>query len=187
MCKAISFCSYFFWKRFREIGRHLFSLSLTVVVGVADALRSPDIGYIRYAFRPLPASCTVRNRHLAVRRMKSLLCVELPVVLALFLCVACGSIKEQNGGAPAAAETTVDVRNRNWLSMEIYVVGQSQRVRLGRVGTGESETFVIPPHLLSGATPLRFIMEASGPAASILSEEFVVVPGETVVLVIPNE
>ena len=70
--------------------------------------------------------------------------------------------------------------------MELYVVGQSQRVRLGRIGTGKTKTFKIPGHLLSGATPLRFVMESSGAQRDVLSEEFIVTPGESIILIIPN-
>ena len=65
------------------------------------------------------------------QKMKSIRHLTIPAVLALMLLSACGSTKEQadeQGGA------VVKVTNRNWLSMEIYVLGQSQRIRLGRVG-----------------------------------------------------
>ncbi len=114
--------------------------------------------------------------------MTSLRHVTIPALLALMLLSACGSTKEQ-ADEPGA---TVQVTNRNWLSMEIYVVGQSQRVRLGRVGAGKSKQLTIPAHLLSGATPLRFEMESSGPQRDVLSEEFIVAPGEEIILVIPN-
>jgi len=115
--------------------------------------------------------------------MKTVRSLTLPALLALMLLSACGSTKEQTGEQGGA---TVNVTNRNWLSMEIYVVGQSQRVRLGRVGAGKSKQFTIPAHLLSGATPLRFEMESSGPQRDVLTEEFVLAPGEEVILVIPN-
>ena len=89
-------------------------------------------------------------------------------------------IPYEQGGA------VVKVTNRNWLSMEIYVLGQSRRVRLGRVSAGQSKQFTIPAHLLTGATPLRFEMESSGAQRDVFSEAFVVAPGEEVVLVIPN-
>ncbi len=114
--------------------------------------------------------------------MKSIRHLSIPALLVLMLLSACGSTQEQTG-EPGA---TVKVTNRNWLSMEIYVVGQSQRVRLGRVGAGKSKQLTIPVHLLTGATPLRFEMESSGPQRSVLSEEFVVAPGEEIILVIPN-
>ena len=107
----------------------------------------------------------------------------LSVLLGVLLLAACSSTREptsEQGGA------MVQVNNRNWLSMEIYVVGQSQRVRLGRVGSGKSKEFAIPAHLLSGATPLRFVMESSGAQRDVLSESFIVTPGEDLILVIPN-
>ncbi len=115
--------------------------------------------------------------------MKSIRHLSIPALLVLMLLSACGSTKEQTGEQGGA---TVKVTNRNWLSMEIYVLGQSQRVRLGRVGAGNSKQFTIPAHLLSGATPLRFEMESSGAQSNVLSEEFVVAPGEEIILVIPN-
>jgi hypothetical protein len=115
--------------------------------------------------------------------MHPVLRLTAPALLIVLLLSACGSTKGQADGQD---DTTVQVINRNWLSMEIYVVGQSQRVQLGRVGTGDSKQFTIPAHLLSGATPLRFVMESSGPQRDVLSEEFVVAPGEEVILVIPN-
>ena len=108
--------------------------------------------------------------------------LTIPALLALMLLSACGSTKEQTG-EPGA---TVKVTNRNGLSMEIYVVGQSQRVRLGRVGAGQSKQLTIPAHLLSGATPLRFEMESSGPQRDVLSEAFILAPGEEIILTIPN-
>ena len=103
-------------------------------------------------------------------------------LLAVLLVAGCGSTKEADepGGA------VVEVINRNYVSMEIYVVGQSRRVRLGRVASGKTRRFTIPNSLLSGATPLRFVMESSGPERDVFSEEFVVPPGEEVILVLPN-
>ena len=104
-------------------------------------------------------------------------------LLGVLLLSACGSAKEQTSEQDG---TPVQVTNRNWSSMEIYVVGQSQRVRLGRVASGKSKRFTIPAYLLSGATPLRFVMESSGAQPDVLSESFVVTPGEEVILIIPN-
>ena len=115
--------------------------------------------------------------------MKNIRHVLILATLAVLLLSACGSTKEQ---ADAQGGTMVEVTNRNWLSMEIYVVGQSRRVRLGRVGSGKTKRFTLPGDLLSGATPLRFVMESSGAQRDVLSEEFVVTPGESVILIIPN-
>ena len=107
----------------------------------------------------------------------------LPALLVVMLLSGCASSREaasEPGGA------TVEVTNRNWVSMEIEVVGQSRRVRLGRVASGQTRRFAIPASLLSGATPLRFVMEPSSAERNVISEEFIVTPGEEVILVIPN-
>lgn len=101
----------------------------------------------------------------------------------MLLSVGCASLKEQSdqhGGTMAL------VTNRNWLSMEIYVVDESRRVRLGRVQSGKQKEFRIPPYLLSSGTSLRFEMESSGPTPTVLTESIVLKPGEDIVLVIPN-
>ena len=107
----------------------------------------------------------------------------IPTVLVILVLCGCGSSREQ---ASEQGDATVEVINRNWLSMEVHVVGQSRRVRLGRVASGKMRRFSIPSSLLSGATPLRFFMESNSPGGNVISEEFVVAPGEDVVLVIPN-
>ena len=116
--------------------------------------------------------------------MKTIQPLIAPALLALMLLSACGSAKEQ--AAETHGSTAVRVTNRNWLAMEVYVVGQSQRVQLGRVGAGNTRRFTIPAHLISGATPLRFVMESSGPQRDVLTEEFLVAPGDEIILVIPN-
>ena len=104
-------------------------------------------------------------------------------LLAVLMLSGCASTQEQ-ASEPGGA--TVQVTNRNWVSMEVEVVGQSRRVRLGRVASGKTQRFSIPASLLSGATPLRFLMEPSNAQQSILSEAFIVTPGEEIILVIPN-
>lgn len=105
------------------------------------------------------------------------------LVLAL-LAVGCRGSNAATGDTTAGAD--LRVINRHYLSMEVYVLGDAQRVRLGRLRTNETKTFRIPGYLLAGATPLQFSMESGGPSRIILSEEIMVVPGEEVTLVIPN-
>lgn len=105
------------------------------------------------------------------------------VLLVALLGVGCTSLKEQSdehGG------TMARVTNRNWLSMEIFVADQSRRVRLGRVQSGKTKEFRIPPYLLASGTSLRFEMESSGATPTVLSESIVIKPGEDIILIIPN-
>ena len=106
-----------------------------------------------------------------------------PALLAALMLSGCASTQEQ-ASEPGGA--TVQVTNRNWVSMAVEVAGQSRRVRLGRVASGKTRRFSIPASLLSGATPLRFLMEPSSAERDVISEAFIVTPGEEIILVIPN-
>lgn len=103
-------------------------------------------------------------------------------ILTLFC--SCGSSKEAASGP--TARTTVEVRNRNGIGVEIYVMDGERRIRLGRVGGGRTETFDLPAYLISSATPLRFLMESAAPSPAVLSETITVLPGEQVILVVPE-
>lgn len=103
------------------------------------------------------------------------------MLFVLMLFCSCGSSKETS-----SSQTTVEVRNRNGLSVEIYVLDAERRIRLGRVGGGQTETFGLPSYLITSATPLQFLMESAGPTPAVLSETITVVPGEQVILVVPN-
>ncbi|MEM6648596.1 MAG: hypothetical protein AAF730_20320 [Bacteroidota bacterium] len=99
--------------------------------------------------------------------------------------VGCNASKEAaDEGEPEG--TTVEVRNRNWRSMEIYVWEQSRRVRLGRIRAGAVKTFTVPGYLTAPGTELRFEMESAGNNPDVFSQAFVVAPGEALILVIPN-
>ena len=70
--------------------------------------------------------------------------------------------------------------------MEVYVVNQGRRLRLGRVGAWKTKQMTIPTHLLFGAMMIHFEMESSGPQREARSDDFIVVPGEPIYLVIPD-
>jgi len=99
--------------------------------------------------------------------------------------VGCGASKETTDDREPAG-TLVEVRNRNWRSMEIYVWEQSRRLRLGRVRAGAVKAFTIPGYLTAPGTALRFEMESTGNNPDVFSQAFVVAPGEALILVIPN-
>ncbi len=110
----------------------------------------------------------------------------LPGVLLLVLvgCTSAGGVEADADEGPTA---TVEVRNRNWLAMEVYATAQGQRVRLGRLAAGRSRTYTLPGRLLvGGATPVRFEMETVGSEAEVVSSTQTVAPGDVVILTIPN-
>ncbi|MBA2243915.1 MAG: hypothetical protein M3418_12780 [Gemmatimonadota bacterium] len=107
------------------------------------------------------------------------------VLLTLLLAIAsCGPTRR----GPAAGEprTAVEVENRNFLDMRIYVQRGSQWVRLGTVTGLSTQVLPIPSGLVFGATPLRFRADPVGGRATPISHEITISPGDQVRLVIPN-
>ena len=108
----------------------------------------------------------------------------LAAAAALFAVADCsgfrrGSVTDQN------APTIVQVDNRGFLDMAVYVVRSSERLRMG-TATGNSKTNLrVPPGIVSGLTPLRFIADPIGGNRASVSEEITVAPGDTVVLMSP--
>jgi hypothetical protein len=109
------------------------------------------------------------------------------IVFALFLlgATACNAFSRGPGNSDQNQPTMLQVDNQGFLEMTVFAARSSQRVRLG-VATGVRKTnFTIPPSLVSGLTPLRFIADPIGGRRASVSEEITVAPGDTVVLTIP--
>lgn len=82
--------------------------------------------------------------------------------------------------------TVVEVVNRATLDMNVYVVPESGgRERLGTATSHVTTHFTIPRRHLFGVTNLRFQADPVGSVRTHLSEQVLVIPGDTVVLTIP--
>jgi hypothetical protein len=69
--------------------------------------------------------------------------------------------------------------------MTIYIVNQTQRIRLGMAPGLKTTTFRIPRDLVTGGT-IRFLADpVGGLARAPVDEEISVFPGDEIVLVIP--
>ncbi len=103
----------------------------------------------------------------------------------LILGAACKTFSHGSDPVGQAGPTVVQVDNQGFLDMNIYALRSSQRVRLG-TATGNGKTNLnVPPSLISGLTPLRFIADPIGGRRNSVSQEITVAPGDTVVLTIP--
>jgi hypothetical protein len=81
--------------------------------------------------------------------------------------------------------TRVKVENRNVMSMNIYVLKRSQRVRLGLVAGLTTRVLAIPNDLIVGAhSSLRLLADPVGSGRTPISEEFTVSPGDLIEMVI---
>jgi hypothetical protein len=108
--------------------------------------------------------------------------------LALFLLLAglasCGGRDPDSNISPSSS-AMLQVENRGFADMVVYAVSGAQRTRLGLANGNSTKSFTIPPSLLRGSGPLRFLADPIGGSRSPISEEMVVQPGDIVSLTIP--
>ena len=101
-----------------------------------------------------------------------------------FSVAACGGARTRSAPNPDA-ETTVRVVNQGFLDRTIYLVANSQRVRLGQVTGNSTAVLRIPRQYVFGASSLRFIADPIGSNVVPISESISVSPGDQVTLTIP--
>lgn len=83
---------------------------------------------------------------------------------------------------PAPPPTTVHVANGEFLDAVIYVIQRGQAVRLGMAPSNRTTNFVIPAHLIFGATPLSFRIDPIGARARPSTGDVVIDPGDDIEL-----
>jgi len=109
------------------------------------------------------------------------------IAFALFFValVACSTMAPGTGGSDRNQPTAVQVDNQGFLDMTVYAARSAQRVRLGIAPGHSIRVLDVPPALISGLTPIRFIADPIGGSRPSVSEEITVAPGDTVVMTIP--
>ncbi|HMI47204.1 MAG TPA: hypothetical protein VK481_00880 [Gemmatimonadaceae bacterium] len=105
--------------------------------------------------------------------------------LLLVTASACKTLGHGSGSSDPNAPTVIEVDNQGFLDMNVFAIRSSQRVRLGTAPGNSKSRFTIPPSLVSGLTPLRFVADPIGGRRASVSEEITVAPGDTVGLQIP--
>jgi hypothetical protein len=106
------------------------------------------------------------------------------VVLALTAIAGCGA-NPRPGDPGADPPTTVRIENQSTLDMNIYVLRNSQRIRLGTATALLTTRFTIPPDLIFGITMLRFLADPIGGDRTPVTNEIAVTPGDEILLTIP--
>jgi hypothetical protein len=105
----------------------------------------------------------------------------------LFLLAACSAGSSDDGPSPDRGPATIEVDNRDFLDMTVYVVTGAQRQRLGVARGTAITSLTIPARLIrGGASALSFVADPIGGQGLPVTEEIVVEPGDTVELVIPG-
>lgn len=110
----------------------------------------------------------------------------LPWLVIAAMSQACASRRPAGPAAPGEAEqTTLSVRNDNYLDHTIYIIAGSQRTRLGTARGLTTSRFVIPSHFVFGPVALQFLADPIGSRVTPISERVSVAPGDEVQLIIP--
>ena len=109
-------------------------------------------------------------------------------LVPLLLVLACAGRSAGDGASdPDRGPATLEVDNRNFLDMTVYVVDGGVRQRLGVASGNATTSLTIPERLIrGGAAPLRFLCDPIGGQGLPVTEEIMVEPGDVVELVIPG-
>ncbi len=106
-----------------------------------------------------------------------------PWMLLAGLVAACGGGAAPSGSpSPQAGtpRTVLQVENLTFVDLNIYVLRDNQRQRLGRSTANTTVNFTIPPAFVESPRSLRFITDPVGPRREAISRELYVAPGDTV-------
>ncbi|CAN5791851.1 hypothetical protein BH23GEM6_BH23GEM6_01620 [soil metagenome] len=117
--------------------------------------------------------------------MANLLKASLVLVL-LIATTACAAMRNTVPDELQPEPITVQVRNQNFLDMNVYVWSGSQRIRLGTVNGLTTRTLTLPRSIVFGTATVRFEMNPIGSRARPMSHEITAREGEQIVLTIPS-
>jgi hypothetical protein len=127
-----------------------------------------------------PTLPTAQRGAVAMPRLK-LLAVAFAAAFATAACVG----KGKNAPVPQAP-TTVFVRNRAFIDVDVFALYGGIRTRLGTVAASGTGTFRIPPTVVGEGRALRFLVDPIGSRRLGRSFEIYVRPGSRVTLTIPS-
>ena len=136
---------------------------------------------------PRPTTLIARHPVTGARwplRRAALAAFLLTTALVLPACAKQGTEERPQTNA-TRPRTTVRVENRNFLDMNIFVLRNSQRIRLGTVTGSSTQRFTIPANLIFGVSTLQFLADPVGGSRTPVSNEIRVTEGDEVTLVIP--
>lgn len=129
---------------------------------------------------------TVAERASAVYRrgMTQLLRGRAALIGVVALLGACGGARSSRPAAPAA-RTILEVDNRSFVDMTVYIVNGGQRVRVGLAVGKTVSQMTIPARVLGSARDLQFLADPIGSDRTAVSDQLFVRAGDRVTLVIP--
>ncbi len=113
---------------------------------------------------------------------------QILAVLAVPLLAAFASPARGPGAHAGTTDrhTTVQVRNDNWNTVDIYVMRSGVKWRLGMVVTGRTEQFKLPVDFERGAGDVRLLVDPIGSAEVYATDPLLFNRGDTIRLDVQN-
>ena len=108
------------------------------------------------------------------------------LILIGLIAAGCSS-GEQTAREGSGTFVTARITNRNFIAVEIHAVGPARQAYLGRLAAGATKTYGLPDDFITTATPIRFQVESVDRTMSFLTDEVLAIPGEEIILIIPNQ
>lgn len=112
--------------------------------------------------------------------------VPLVVALALAGCATASGKHGEGDRSAREAPVTLFVRNYNWSTVHVYVMGGGQTVSLGLLTSMDTATYVIPSSLLASEQSVRLIADPIGSVRAYISEPVFVATGDRIEWTINN-
>ena len=97
---------------------------------------------------------------------------------------ACGHAA-RSGLPEPQPRTTLRVENQNFLDMDVFVLRDGLRIRIGMVAGLSTQTFTLRDEIVRSSSQLRFELHPIGGRANPRTETITVQPGDEIRLTIP--
>jgi hypothetical protein len=99
--------------------------------------------------------------------------------LLLIVCVgtSCSHNKRASDEIELGGESTLHVENHHYGDVDIFVVHNGSRTRVGSVTATSEQTFTLNPRIIGTVGTLQILAHGVGEAGSISSEQFAIRPG----------
>ncbi|MBX6330798.1 MAG: hypothetical protein IRY91_03010 [Gemmatimonadaceae bacterium] len=93
---------------------------------------------------------------------------------------ACAHHAHESEAVEPYEAPTLRIENHHWLDMDIFVIHEGQRTRLGAVTAASTKVFVFPRGLVGGGRELRLVADPVGAPGAVTTDTFVLHSGTQV-------
>jgi hypothetical protein len=99
--------------------------------------------------------------------------------LILIMCVAasCSRNRRPSDALDSDSESTLHIENQAYGDVDIYVIHDGSRSRIGTVTATSDQTFALNPRVIGTVGTMQLLAHGVGTAGSLSSEQFAIRPG----------